>query len=69
MPPGRDDKVEAERDGMSFAKITWVVTDKAGDWDCGLSMVQWDLLPLLPAWGPSPGLRLVWDEDESAGKG
>lgn len=31
MPPGRDDKVEAERDCMSFAKITWVVTDKAGD--------------------------------------
>lgn len=49
MPPGRDDKVEAERDCVSFAKSTWVVTDKAGDWHCGLSVVRWDLLPLLPA--------------------
>lgn len=68
MPPGRDDKVEAERDCMSFPETSWVVTDKVG---LGLGSVYSPVGRPAPApsTGSLPGLRLVSDEDETTGRG
>lgn len=48
MPRVRSDRAEAEKDHVSFSKITWVVTEKAG---LGLGSLDF------PVRCPSPALR------------
>ena len=66
MPCVRDDKAEAKKGHMNFPKITWVVTERAG---LGLRSLSSLLGCPGPAvtWGPSPGVRSVWEKSLLAG--
>ena len=66
MPCVRDDKAEAKKGHMNFHKITWVVTERAGLGLRSLSSLFGCPGPAV-TWGPSPGVRSVWEKSLLAG--
>lgn len=66
VPCVRDGKAEAKKGHMNFPKITWVAAEKA---ELGLRSLSSLLGCPGPAvtWGPSLGLRSVWEKSLWAG--